>query len=361
MWIVLDTNIYFNQWLLEGANFRVFRNFCNNTGATLLLPEVVKQEVQNKYDGELAQARIELDKLAAKFSKLGVECPSNLVVSDDYDFDQLVREQYRNVILVPYSGVAHEQLVEKALAPKLPFREKEKGYRDALMWLSILDYVKESGFKESIHFVNANSKDFYSNKSGGLTLHEDLKDDLRARNMETNIIPYTSLNEFVEGHVLQELHGVDWMDFYSEFNGELDSDVCVEAIAWLDECSLSVLREKLVEANYPGLIMDGVFAASFETWDGVEDSDILAMRKIDEDRYFIDYAFDIRGLEVKLLSSPTSPASGYFGAYIDVEIDNDLATTSFFTCADFKASVVFNITAEVVEDVDVTSFKFRPR
>lgn len=361
MWIVLDTNIYFNQWFLEGANFRVFRNFCNNTGAHILLPEIVRQEVQNKYEGELSQARTDLEKLVTKFTKLGFECPPSPVAEEEYDFGQLVQEQYRNVNMVPYSSVAHKQLVDKALTPKLPFREKEKGYRDALLWLSILDYVKASGFKGPIHFINANSKDFYSSKSGNLTLHDDLKEDLYARSMETDVIPYVSLSEFVGKHVLQELHDVNWRDFYSEFNGDLDNDICVETIAWLDDCPLNILREKLVEANYPSHIMDGVFAASFETWEGIEDSDILAMRRIDEDRYFIEYAFDIRGLEVKLLSSPTAHTSGYLGAFIDVEIDNDLTTTSFFTRADFKASAVFNISSETVEDVDVTFFKFRSR
>ncbi|WP_346397829.1 PIN domain-containing protein [Pseudomonas syringae] len=361
MWVVLDTNIYFNQWLLEGANFRVFRNFCNNTGAKLLLPEIVRQEVQNKYDGELSQARTELERLATKFGKLGVEGLPSSVSGEEYDFGQLVREQYRSVSMVEYSSVSHDQLVHKALTPKLPFREKEKGYRDALLWLSILDYVKASDFEGPIHFINANSKDFYSSKSGDVTLHDDLKEDLHARGMDTNVIPYVSLSEFVVAHVLQELHDVDWQEFYSEFNGELDDNICVETIAWLDERSLTVLREKLVEANYPSYIMDGVFAATFEAWEGIEDSDIVTMRKIDEDRYFIEYAFDIRVLEIKLLSSPTAHTQGYLGAYIDVEVDNDLVTTSFFTRADFKASVVFNITRELVEDIDVTFFKLRSR
>lgn len=49
MWIVLDTNIFFNDWYVKGANFEMLRNYCNNMRHTLLLPQIVIQEVDNKY------------------------------------------------------------------------------------------------------------------------------------------------------------------------------------------------------------------------------------------------------------------------------------------------------------------------
>lgn len=365
MWIVLDANIYYNQWNLDGANFNAFRNFCNNTGAKLLLPEIVRREVQNKYESEVSAAQAELNKAAQKLTKLGVtdHGVSGTVANINYDFYSVVRDQFRRVLDVPYGAVPHSDLVTKALAPKLPFRDGEKGYRDALMWLSVLDFARSSNYQGDIHFINNNSKDFYLNKSGSLELHPDLKQDIIDREIIATVIPYVALNDFVEARVPKDQHGIVWNEFYDEYNGELDRAVSTAAIEWLDDAPLVELRASFTTAGYPSAIMEGAFAANFEDWDGVEDSSILSMRKIDNKRYFIDYEFDLRQLEVKLIS-PTSGHSysfGNFGGYIDTEVDNEITTTTFFMRADFTASVIFNVESGQVEKVDMNGVTIRSR
>lgn len=365
MWIVLDTNIYYNQWNLDGANFNAFRNFCNNTGAQLILPEIVRREVQNKYESEVAAAQTDLDKIAQKLTRLGItdHGVSGAVVNMNYNFYAVVCTQFRGVLDVPYEAVSHSDLVAKALGPKLPFRDGEKGYRDALMWLSVLDIARSTDYRGDIHFVNNNSKDFYLNKSGALELHPDLKQDIIDRGVRANFIPYVALNEFVEAMVPKDQHSIGWNEFYDEHNGRLDSAVSAAAVEWLDDAPLVELRGHFTSAGYPSAIMEGVFAANFEDWDGVEDSSILSMRKIDDARYFIDYGFDLRQLEVKLIS-PTGGHSysfGNFGGYIDTEVDNEITTTTFFIRADFTASAIFNVESGEVEKVDMNGITIRYR
>ena len=43
-----------------------------------------------------------------------------------------------NINIIPYPSTSHKDLVSRDLARKRPFQESGKGYRDALIWESLL-------------------------------------------------------------------------------------------------------------------------------------------------------------------------------------------------------------------------------
>jgi len=55
MRIVIDTNIFCEDYYLRGSNFRVLLDGLNSLPGTLLIPEVVVDEVVNRYREDLLE------------------------------------------------------------------------------------------------------------------------------------------------------------------------------------------------------------------------------------------------------------------------------------------------------------------
>jgi hypothetical protein len=65
--------------------------------------------------------------------------------------EQILRDAHGEILPIPH--VAHEHLIKKAIARHPPFDEKGSGYRDALVWGSVLDVLE--GSREPVMFVSA--------------------------------------------------------------------------------------------------------------------------------------------------------------------------------------------------------------
>lgn len=185
--IVLDTSVLVNDFWLVGANFRTLRELLNVFDAHVLLPELVVAETINKFAETLTGAlnkarrldhllnrkliaRVNLEELLARYEDFvrGLFYP----LSDDggdASFSEL-----------PYPENPHSDIVERLLLGKRPFRgssEKEKGYRDYLIWLSVVEVVRDNPGREII-FVSENVNDFGAGDEKRKTLHPDLLADL---------------------------------------------------------------------------------------------------------------------------------------------------------------------------------------
>ncbi|MFC9351709.1 PIN domain-containing protein [Arthrobacter sp. NPDC057013] len=69
--------------------------------------------------------------------------------------------------------IEHERLLAWDLANRKPFRTEGKGYRDALIWATVLEYVTAAGADNCVIFVSNNKSDFVD--KGGI--HADLLGD----------------------------------------------------------------------------------------------------------------------------------------------------------------------------------------
>jgi len=123
----IDSNIYFNHWLLKGANFDYLFNFIENTNSELLISEIVCEEVDNKYN-------IELEELNKVF-KNGIRKGQNLLdttlpydlklIVKDYSLIKMLSERAPDIKKIPYNNIANTELVKRAIAKTRPFRDNE--------------------------------------------------------------------------------------------------------------------------------------------------------------------------------------------------------------------------------------------
>ena len=87
------------------------------------------------------------------------------------------------VDMLPYGDVPQTAIVSRVLARKRPFHKSDKGYRDALIWESILKICKQS---DPTFFVTDNHKDF-CNESNKEQLHADLIADLKIKGIPKTV------------------------------------------------------------------------------------------------------------------------------------------------------------------------------
>lgn len=100
-----------------------------------------------------------------------------------------------------YPNISHEQVVRRELLRKKPFNETGKGYRDYLIWRTVLEIAKESD--EPIALITKNTKDFADNDNN---LHSDLISDLNKESVSSNnIILFTDVSQFNDKYIIPTL------------------------------------------------------------------------------------------------------------------------------------------------------------
>ena len=206
--IVLDTNILFENWYLEGPHFLLLEKYLSISESKLFIPEIVVLETKNLF-------RKELKKLLSGAHKLSRYLP------DEQVFKQLPGEQEKyeeyvtklderlkelNVERPGHSDIPHDVLIQRDLAYRKPFGQSGKGYTDTLLWEVILQKIAA---KETVAFlISKNPGDFAVSKKV-LKLHDDLKNDLMSAGLPEDSVRYFSdLKCFIDEIIKPELEPI---------------------------------------------------------------------------------------------------------------------------------------------------------
>ena len=206
MKIVIDTNIFFHDFMLDGTEFRTLFSELPRLGYVLCLPQIVYDETINKFLEETRKVYDNAKKLgvsAIQFSNFPNPSISPENAKESYQAYFTKTLQNLNAELIGYPPVTHQNLVERALARKKPFRSSDTGgYRDALLWETILELAKN----DEVSFITNNPKDFSDEDKKGL--HQDLIDDIQSRELK-NVSLFTSIHGFNEVKIYPELKNID--------------------------------------------------------------------------------------------------------------------------------------------------------
>jgi hypothetical protein len=145
--------------------------------AQLSIPEIVIDEVINKYREDMYQLNNDIQKLNKDYRRLS-NVDSNLI---SIDIKKAI-DEYRQFLdafiydndikLLPYPKVSHKDIVQRELLRKKPFKINGTGYRDCLIWETIKENFKVP--QESIVFISKNKSDFGEEP----TFFEELKSEL---------------------------------------------------------------------------------------------------------------------------------------------------------------------------------------
>jgi len=210
--IILDTNIIYGDWYLTGPNFSLLEKYLKESDATLFVPEIIVLETKNCFKKELAQLYREMRKLHRYLPDEEVlqQLPDREEKCGEYDAKLDARLAELDAERPGHSDIPHDAIVSRALAPRKPFREEDKGYRDTLLWEVILRKIVT---KDTITFLISNNKKDFASKSSDRLLHADLIGDLVSADLPKDSVQfYSNLKSFIDEQVKSELKSIIIID-----------------------------------------------------------------------------------------------------------------------------------------------------
>lgn len=204
--IIIDTNVIHLDFKLNKARIVTLCNTSTILGHEIFIPEVVIDEIVKQYDEKAEEYINSFNKALKKLSDLSTS-PITQTPIDAKGFISNYRNELNNRIkqlgigIIPYPNTCIKIMVERELGKKKPFKDSTKGYRDALIWDSVMEHTQKYSSNCGIIFLTANSKDF-ANKDKK-DLHTDLIADCISNGIPTTSIRLvTDIQNFIDNEII---------------------------------------------------------------------------------------------------------------------------------------------------------------
>lgn len=361
-YIFIDSNIFHNLWLLDSADFRLLSNFIKNSSSTLLLSELVCQEVQNLYKrnfektvDEFKKSITKTDKFLAKKITLDVDS-----LNENYNFKNICKEKFEFIEWVEFTGIPNEILVQRAIERKLPFRgENEKGFRDSLIWLSLVKYLAKKSKEDEIIFISLNLNDFYNADKSDF--HEDLLNDLKMENVKALIKPYLTLNSFIEELKLKDEEFTN-EKINESYLYEIESQIEEITEDYISNLSTSEFK-KLMESSKPKyFFLPFLISHDFYINEGIEDPEVVDYIKISSDSIYITYKFNLRNCDFDF----TIPETEYYKMQEKLDryksasyLAEDEYHNIIFCRAYFTVNFIYNLETKTISGFEINTLQIK--
>lgn len=197
--VVFDTNpLQAEGWLLTSESMRIVEHEAQKGAMSLYISAVTRLELVRH---GMEQARLAANRYresAALLMRLGSAESLDRGVelrAEAYEqrLDARLREIGVEILAVP--DVSHNELLLRALDGQKPFKEKGRGYKDALIWLGVVELLRVVG--PPLAFVTKDG-DFRD----GQDLTADLVQDLVATGYDNTAVRlYGSVGEMIAAEV----------------------------------------------------------------------------------------------------------------------------------------------------------------
>lgn len=201
---VLDANVIIADFRFNSTDSKILLEASKKRNIDLYVPEIVIDEVFNKFEERLIEAKSKTDKelsVIRKITDVEIENEINkdFIEEKVSEYKKYIYDLFRrnNIKILEYPNVSHKEIVYKAIKKIKPFNVNEKGYRDALIWKNIKSLIPTTGANAAnpdVVFITSNKKDFCENEND---LHKDLIKELEKDDLEIDSIKiYNTLNDF---------------------------------------------------------------------------------------------------------------------------------------------------------------------
>lgn len=235
MRIVIDTNIFCEDYFLRGANFRLLFDGLKSLPASLHIPEVVIDEVVNRYREDLAEAVAKDNDHRSQVGRLLADSAAATPLSIDSENEVKKYRKHLETILkthgeiMPYPEITHKRVVERDLARRKPFKRDGSGYGDYLIWENVKSLLLWG--TERVVLITNNPKDFGEGPHVDPELQKDLTNP-------DHLKLFRSLRGFNETFVLPRLKMLDGI------KEAIQTDPSrIGLMKWLGENLLDVVRD----------------------------------------------------------------------------------------------------------------------
>ena len=223
MIIIFDTNSIFSDYLLQSNKMRALALFLSDkeNNAQLCIPEVVLQEIIRQFSEKLDESLRDYRKSSAIFNMVNIQTEPNHIDIDlekaKSDFEEKLKKRMTELQtkILPLPKIDIQTLLSRDLEKRRPFDINGKGFRDALIWESIV--AECTSHEEEIIFITEDS-DFLEQK-GKSELHNDLVLDLEKVQVDPKRIQIFNFDMFYKKYLEPTLEPPKEEPNTDEFNG----------------------------------------------------------------------------------------------------------------------------------------------
>ncbi len=217
--LVIDTSIvHKGGFYLRSGGWPMLLAAARLGRVRLCVPEVVVRETVARYRREILDAQRLINRGDRSLRKLSQDqLPQHVVEHEEISAQVAAYESWlRDTVqehgeVLPLPAVEHGVLVDGVLAARKPFSSGEKGYRDALIWHTVLGAAGD----EALTFVTSNTKDFLDPEGGALA--DDLVEDLRTSSVDPNRVrPLTSLAPLLDEQLPEDTHASNFFVLFAQ-------------------------------------------------------------------------------------------------------------------------------------------------
>jgi predicted nucleic acid-binding protein len=213
--IVLDSNIFVGNFLMGSKKFQLVFDYLKKTNSKIVVPQLVYQEIAGVYERELADR---LKKFREYKKSLQIILIGKTIQDLHINFKEEVGEYLKFIKdklkindndIFPYKDEYLKNVIERAIYRIRPCTNKGEGFRDVVLWLTVLDIARFSKNKELI-FISNNTRQF---SEEGKSLHPVLFKE--TEEAELQIKYYKSLDHFIESHaVMIDFITTEWLNSF---------------------------------------------------------------------------------------------------------------------------------------------------
>jgi hypothetical protein len=169
MLIVLDTNIFVDDYMMRSSRFSMLLDYARKTETKIVLSKIVVDELAANYERLIRKHLSSLQDAAKALETFTFDVAAPQIAVDINDqvgrYLRFVKTrlgvQDRDV--VGYKEGYLEEVLNRAIKRRKPCTDRGEEIRDAILWISILDTAESSGDK--VVFISRNTKQFASSKS----------------------------------------------------------------------------------------------------------------------------------------------------------------------------------------------------
>ena len=287
MKIIIDTNIICQDYWLEKPYFRILLENYSIIPATVYIPEIVIDEVINKYKEDLEKSVRELENAIRNINKIMKEKiefkPININhFVNSYRTFLMSKLSESGISIIPYPKISHKKIVERDLARRKPFKRNGSGYRDCLIWENVKQIFSDG--EHQVAFITNNVSDF----GKGPYIDDDLAQEITNKH---RLKIFKSLKEFNEEYVLPKLKKLEKIKrlLQEEKLGKFDIR------KWIENNLLNLLRSYDLEEILAGF-PEGVGSVWVKDIVEVKDITIEEVFDIDNEDKFITVHIEIEAV-----------------------------------------------------------------
>lgn len=211
MRVVVDTNAFYSDLTVRGP-LRVLVSAARRGDFVLVVPEVVVQEVLKRFRVRYGEELRRYENSAKALTDLTIgqfdaDSPPGIEeASVRYEAHLRDRLHAANASIPGPPSVTHDDILQRAISRRKPFKENGSGYQDTLIWLSVL----EESELDHVTLITANTSDFGERVDEAWVLASDLREDLLEAGQDRGDVTLClSVRDFIEAEVTDEEQDVE--------------------------------------------------------------------------------------------------------------------------------------------------------